>query len=250
LEPSRPKPVTRRRELAFFAIPMVLLAIGTYIGNGFAPTLLNEEPALLLALAPRLRWLLLTSPNLDALAFYGIPLLRAAAVLSLWYFFGLKYGDTALQWMEDRTSRRAMRPLRWIERQFHRARYVAVALFPAPVVSLLSGADRMRYPVFLSISLAATAVRLFLVRTVADALEDTLVPILDWVGDNQVWLTVLSVGGVFAYVLWTSKDAGPPIASVETIAEEMDEAAAEAAAEAESSKLEVAEDSEPEAERT
>ena len=239
MEPSRPKPVTRRRELALFAVPMVLLAIGTYIGNGFAPTLLNEEPALLLALAPRLRWLLLASPNLDAVAFYGVPLARATAVLSLWYFFGLRYGDTALQWMEDRTGRRAMRPLRWIERQFHRARYVAVALFPAPVVALLSGADGMRYPVFLVVALASTTVRLFLVRTVADALEDTLVPILDWVSDNQMWLTVISVVGVFAYVIWTSKDT-PPIASVEAMAEEMDEAAAEAAAEAEG-----AEDPEP-----
>jgi hypothetical protein len=231
LEASRPKPVTRRRELALFAVPMVLLAIGTYIGNGFAPTLVNEQPGLLLALAPRLRWLLLTSPNLDALAFYGIPLARATAVLSLWYFFGLRYGDTALQWMEDRTTRRAMRPLRWIERQFHRARYVAVALFPAPIVALLAGADRMRYPVFVAVAVASTTVRLFLVRTVADALEDTLVPILDWIGDNQVWLTAVSVAGVFVYVIWTSKESTPPIASVETIAEELDEAAAEIAAE-------------------
>jgi hypothetical protein len=244
LEPTRPKPVTRRRELALFAIPMVLLAIGTYVGNGFAPTFVNEEPALLLALAPRLRWLLLTSPNLDALQFYGIPLARAAAVLSLWYFFGRRYGDTALQWMEDRTSRRAMRPLRWIERQFHRARFVAVALFPAPVVGLLAGADRMRYEAFLAVALASTTVRLFLVRTVADALEDTLVPILDWVGDNQVWLTVLSVAGVFVYAIWTSKDTAPPVASVETIAEEMDEAAAEAAAD------EVAATEGPDAERS
>jgi membrane protein DedA with SNARE-associated domain len=214
-----------------FAVPMVLLAIGTYVGNGFAPTLVNEQPALLLALAPRLRWLLLTSPNLDSLTFYGIPLLRATAVLSLWYLFGLRYGDTALQWMEDRTTRRTMRPVRWIERQFHRARYVAVALFPAPVVGLLAGADRMRYAVFIGIAAASTAVRLFLVRTVADALEDTLVPILDWISDNQMWLTVVSVVGVMLYVLWTNKDSTTPIESVEALAEELDEAAAEAAAE-------------------
>jgi membrane protein DedA with SNARE-associated domain len=231
LESSRPKPVTRRRELALFAVPMVLLAIGTYVGNGFAPTLVNEEPGLLLALAPRLRWLLLASPNLDALPFYGIPMLRAAAVLSLWYLFGLRYGDTALQWMEDRTSRRTMRPLRWIERQFHRARFAAVVLFPAPVVALLSGADTMRYAAFLPVALASTAVRLFLVRTVADALEDTLVPILDWISDNQIWLTVLSIGGVFVYALWTNRDSTSPIESVEGMAEQLDEAAAEVAEE-------------------
>jgi hypothetical protein len=210
---------------------MVLLAIGTYVGNGFAPTFVNEEPALLLALAPRLRWLLLTSPNLDALPYYGIPLLRAAGVLTLWYLFGNRYGDTALQWMEDRTNRRTMRPLRWIERQFHRARYVAVALFPAPVVALLAGADRMRYSAYLTIALAATAVRLFLVRTVADALESTLIPVLDWIGDNQIWLTIVSVVGVFAYALWTNKESPEPVESVEGMAEQLDEAAAEVAEE-------------------
>ncbi len=69
----RPKPVTRRRELALFAVPMVLLAIGANIGNALAPTLLTEEPALLLSLAPRLRWLLLSSPNLSPVEYYGIP---------------------------------------------------------------------------------------------------------------------------------------------------------------------------------
>ena len=37
VEPLRPKPVTRRRELALFAVPMVLLAIGANIGNASRP---------------------------------------------------------------------------------------------------------------------------------------------------------------------------------------------------------------------
>ena len=51
VEPSRPKPVTRRRELALFAVPMVLLAIGANFGNALAPTLITEEPVA----APRAR---------------------------------------------------------------------------------------------------------------------------------------------------------------------------------------------------
>src|ERR1700675_736880 len=69
VEASRPKPVTRRRELAVFAVPMVLLAIGANLGNALAPTLVTDEPTLLLALAPRFRWLLLSSPKLDAFPF-------------------------------------------------------------------------------------------------------------------------------------------------------------------------------------
>jgi hypothetical protein len=211
LEASRPKPVTRRRELAFYAVPMVLLAIAAYIGNALWATLLSEEPALLLALAPRFRWLLLASPRLDPLPFYGIPFVRAFGVLSLYYGFGRKYGDAALKWMEDRTGKRAMRPLRWTERMFHKARYPLIIVFPGTLAALLAGADRMRYTVFISVAMAATALRLFLVRTVADLFKGTLLDILDWISANQIWLTVGSVVGVFAYVIWTNREGPEPI---------------------------------------
>jgi membrane protein DedA with SNARE-associated domain len=226
VEPSRAKPVTRRRELAMFAVPMIILAIGANVGNALAPTLLTDEPAVLLTLAPRLRWLLLSSPNLNALEFYGIPFIRAAAVLSLYYFFGRRYGDAALKWAEDRAGR-SMRPVRWIERQFHRGRYPLVVFFPGTLAAMLGGADRMPYGAFISVALVATAVRLALIRVLAQAIEGTLLDILDWVGKNQLWLTVASFVGVFAYVLWTNRSSTAPIESVEAIAEELDEAAAE-----------------------
>jgi hypothetical protein len=231
VEPSRPKPVIPRRELALFAVPMVLLAIGANIGNAFAPTLITQEPVALLALAPRFRWLLLSSPKLDSLSFYAIPFIRAIGVLTLYYAFGHRYGDAALKWMEDRTGRRAMRPVRFLERQFHRGRYVLVVLFPGTLAAMFAGADRMRFAFFISIALASTAVRLFLIRTVAELFEGTLLDILDWIGRNQLWLTVASVVGVFVWVLWTNRDSTTPIESVEAIATELDQAAAEARAE-------------------
>jgi hypothetical protein len=224
----RAKPVTRRRELALFAVPMVILAIGANIGNALAPTLLTDEPAALLALAPRLRWLLLSSPNLTPLEFYGIPFVRAAGVLSLYYFFGRRYGDAALKWAEDRAGK-SMRPVRWIERQFHRGRYPLVVFFPGTLAAMLGGADRMPYAAFIAVAMAATAVRLFLVRALAQAIEGTLLDVLDWVGRNQLWLTIASFAGVFAYVLWTNRSSTTPIESVEAIAEELDVATAEVA---------------------
>lgn len=213
-----------------FAVPMVILAIGANIGNALAPTLITHEPVALLALAPRLRWLLLSSPKLDPWSFYLIPFVRAFGVLTLYYLFGLRYGDAALRWMEDRTGRRAMRPVRWVERQFHKGRYALVILFPGTLAALFAGADRMRYSFFITVAMLATGVRLFLVRTLADAIEGTLLDILDWVGRNQLWLTVASVVTVFTWVLWTNRDSATPIESVEAIATELDEAAAEARA--------------------
>jgi hypothetical protein len=208
---------------------MVLLAIGANLGNAFAPTLITDEPAALLALAPRFRWLLLSSPKLDALPFYAIPLVRAFGVLSLYYAFGKKYGDAALRWVEVRTGRRALRPLLWIERQFHRGRHGIIVLFPGTLAALLAGADRMRYSVFITIAMAATAVRLVLIRTVADIFRGTLLEILDWVGDNQLWLTIASFVIVMGWVMWSQRGGIEPVASVEELAEEMDAAAAEVA---------------------
>jgi hypothetical protein len=229
VEPLKPKPVTRRRELALFAVPMVLLAIGANIGNALAPTLLTDEPAALLALAPRLRWLLLSSPNLTPLEYYGIPLFRAVGVLSLYYFFGRRYGDAALKWVEERTGRRSMRPVRWMERMFHKGRYPLVIFFPGTLAALFAGADAMPYVGFLAAALASTTVRLVLIRTLAQAIEGTLLDVLDWVGNNQLWLTIASFVGVFIYVMWTNQSSTEPIESVEGLAEELDEAAAEVA---------------------
>jgi hypothetical protein len=226
VEPQRPKPVIRRRELTLFVVPMVVLAVAANIGNALAPTLLTEEPALLLALAPKTRWLLLSSPNLHALAFYAIPFVRAAAVLTLYYFFGRRYGDAALRWAEDRAGR-SMRPVRWIERQFHRGRYPIVIAFPGTLAAMLGGADQMSYAGFLVVALLATSVRLVLIRTLANLFAAPLLVVLDWVGHNQLWLTVASVGSVFVYVLWTNRRSMTPIESVETIASELDVASAE-----------------------
>jgi membrane protein DedA with SNARE-associated domain len=220
--------VIRRRELALFVVPMVALSIAANVGNALAPSLLTEQPALLLALAPKTRWLLLSSPNLHAVAFYGIPLVRALAVMTLYYCFGRRYGDAALQWVEARVGR-SMRPVRWIERQFHRARYLIVFAFPGSLVALLGGADEMSFAGFLVVAMVATAVRLVLIRTVAGLFADPLLDVLDWIADHQLWLTVGSVVAVVGYVLWTNRSSPTPIKSVETIAGELDVAAAKVA---------------------
>jgi membrane protein DedA with SNARE-associated domain len=229
VEPVRAKSVVRRRELALFAVPMVALAIAANVGNALAPTLLTEEPALLLALAPKTRWLLLSSPNLHALAFYGIPIVRAAAVLTLYYCFGRRYGEAALRWVEERAGR-SMRPVRWIERQFHRGRYPIVVAFPGSLTAMLGGADRMAFAPFIVVAMLATSARLVVIRLLADLFADPLLDVLDWVSHNQLWLTVVSVSSVFVYVLWTNRSSPTPIESIQTIATELDEAAADVAA--------------------
>jgi len=222
----RPKPVVSRRRIAVLAVPMAAFAIGANVGNALAPTLVVEEPVVLLALAPRMRWLLLASPNLDALAYYLIPLLRATAILSTYYLLGRWYGDWAVRWLEAR-ARNTARPVLWLERWFHRARWPITFAFPGTLVALLAGADRIALPVYLAVALAGTALRLVLVRTVATIFQGTLLDVLDWVGANQLWLTVASVAVVLVWVLWSNRRGAPTVASVEEVAEGLDRAAEE-----------------------
>lgn len=229
--PSRPKPVVRRREVAVLAVPIAIFAITANVGNALAPTLIVQEPVVLLLLSPRIRWLLLLSPNVDAVWFYVIPLLRAASILVTYYLLGRWYGDWAVRWVEERTGN-AARPLLWIERNFHRARWPIAFLFPGNLVALLAGADRIALPLYLAVALSSVAIRLVLVRYVASVFEGPLLDVLDWVGRNQLWLTLASVGVVFAWVLWSNRHGLTPIESVEDFAEGLDQAAEELAEEA------------------
>lgn len=226
MRPERPKPVTRRRRLAVLAVPMVAVAVATNVGNALAPTLITNEPLLLVVLSPRLRWMLLVSPKVDALTFYGVPLLRATAILVVYYLLGRWYGDRAVRWLEDRAGN-AARPLLWIERKFHRARFPIAFLFPGNLVALLAGADGIALPLYLAVALGSIAIRLVLVRTLAELLRGSLLDVLNWIGDNQIWLTLASAGGVVVWVIWSNRRGTAPIESVEEIAEELDRAAEE-----------------------
>jgi len=163
--------------------------------------------------------------------FYVIPLLRAASILVTYYLLGRWYGDWAVRWLEERAGN-AARPLLWIERNFHRARWPIAFLFPGNLVALLAGADRIALPLYLAVALSSIAIRLVLVRYVAGVFEGPLLEVLDWVGRNQLWLTLASIGGVFAWVMWSNRNGLTPIESVEDFAEGLDQAAEDLSEEA------------------
>ncbi len=197
-------PLNPRVRIAVLAVPMVALTISMYVGNALAPTLIHEAPVLLLVLSPRLRWLLLVSAHVDALWFFVIPFVRAVVVLSVYFLLGRWYGDRSLRWLESRAGN-AMRPVLWIERNFHRARAPITFLFPGYVAAMLAGADGMSPPLFFGIALASIELRVWAVRALANAFRGPLLGALEWVGDNQVWLTVISVGSVVGWVMWSNR---------------------------------------------
>jgi membrane protein DedA with SNARE-associated domain len=213
----------RRRKLAWLVVPMIAFAVSANVANAFSPTLLVREPVWLIALSSRIRWLVLVSPRLDPFTFFGVPLVRLSAVAAVYYVFGQRYGDRAVRWLESKMGG-ASRPIVWIERQFHRARYAVIFFLPAgPFVSLLAGADKMPPKPYYATTVLGLVARLLVIRLVAGALTDVILQVTDWVADNQIWLTGVSVASVVLFVLWGRRSGRTEIESVDEVAEELGE---------------------------
>jgi membrane protein DedA with SNARE-associated domain len=213
----------RRRKLAWLAVPMIAFAVSANLANAFSPTLLVREPVWLITLSSRVRWLVLVSPRLDPWTYLLVPLARLTAVAAVYYVFGQRYGDRAVAWLESKMGG-ASRPIVWIERQFHRARYAVVFLLPAgPFVSLLAGADKMPPKPYYATTVAGLLARLLVIRLVAGALTDVILDVTDWVADNQIWLTGVSFLTVAGFALWSQRSGRSEIESVDEIAEELGE---------------------------
>ena len=202
---------------------MVTFAVSANVANAFSPTLLVREPVWLIALSSRIRWLVLVSPRLDPLTYFGIPMLRLLAVAAVYYLFGQRYGDRAVRWLESKMGG-ASRPILWIERQFHRARYAVIFFLPAgPFVSLLAGADEMPARAYYATTVSGLLARLIVLRLVAGAFTDLILQITDWVAANQIWLTGISLASVVAFALWSRRTGRGEIESIDEVAEELGE---------------------------
>ena len=193
-----------RTRITCLAVPMVAFTIALYVGNALAPTLIKDAPVLLLVLAPKIRWLLLISQRGRRAHLLPRPARARTAVLIVYFLLGHWYGDRSLRWLEQRTGN-ALRPVLWVERNFHRARVPVTFLFPGNVSALLAGADGMPVALFFVVALASVALRLWAVRALAEILRGPILQVVQWIGDNQLWLTVVSVAVVMIWVGWSNR---------------------------------------------
>jgi hypothetical protein len=200
---------------------MAAFTIALYVGNALAPTLVKDAPIALLVLSPKLRWLFLVSPNVDAQWYYSIPLLRATAVLTTYYLVGHWFGDRALRWAESRSGK-GLKPVLWIERKFHRARVLVTFLFPGSVAAMLAGSDAMPVPLFFGTALVSIVLRMWAVRALADVFRRPLLGVLDWIADYQLPLTITSIALVMVWAGWSSRRGVGPEETPEDIVEDFD----------------------------
>jgi membrane protein DedA with SNARE-associated domain len=189
--PKRRRP--SRRTVTLISIPMLTLWVASMVGGAFFPNLVNDHPAWLLALNPRIRHLILVSNKLDAPTYYGIGFFRLVLSDPLWFLIGYWYGDAAVEWMEKRT-RTWGQMLRTAQNWFGKAAAPLVFIAPNDYICLFAGASRMSVRRFLLLNVTGTIVRLFLVRQFADLFDDIIGDFVGWIGDNRKYLLPITIG--------------------------------------------------------
>jgi membrane protein DedA with SNARE-associated domain len=211
-----------RNGVVLFAIPMAITTILGFVGDAFAPTLLGAAPLVLILCNPRLRNLVLAAPLLGAVPFIGVAVARLVITDPFFYWFGRRYGDVAIRWMEGKLGAGAAIVL-WLERFFARTGHVAVACVPNQWICLLAGATRMRVWVFAVLNVGGTIARVVAVWILGDVFADPILTVNDWIGAHRLQLTLLTITLVTLGV-WRSARKGK--GTIETPTELADELAA------------------------
>lgn len=181
---------------------IVLISIGT-IANAIHPTLVKNNPLLLVALEPRNRWIILVADKVSfwPLLFFGT--LRRLASDPLFFLLGHLYGDGAVRWAERKFDFNTG-TIQKIERVFQKAGPALVFFFPGALVCVLSGATGMSPVLFFVLNVVGTVVTVTLLYQFASVVEGPVDAINGFYGDNFKWLTVVSIAltGLYVWNQW------------------------------------------------
>jgi uncharacterized protein (DUF2237 family) len=206
-----------RKAVALFAIPMAVVTILGWVGDALAPSLLDRAPLLLLVCNPRLRNLVLVSPLVDVTPFVLVAVGRLVISDPLFYWFGRRYGDTSIRWMERKLGPSAGTVL-WAERLFRKAAWPVVALMPNNLICLLAARQAWRGPAAI-VNVTGT------LACSACAHRRRLDPILAfnaWIGRNRLVLTVITIGITLLLVARSARRGRDPVESPSELAAELD----------------------------
>ena len=160
-----------RTRITVLAVPMVAFTIALYVGNALAPTLIKDAPRP--PADPRAEDPL-AAPDLERRRRAHVlprPAGACAARCSTVYFLlGHWYGDRSLRWLEQRTGN-ALRPVLWVERNFHRAAHPGDVRLPGQRQRAARRRRRHAGAALLLVALASVALRLWAVRALAEVLR-------------------------------------------------------------------------------
>jgi membrane protein DedA with SNARE-associated domain len=225
---ERPRP--SRRTLTLIVTPLVAIFAMSTFGNAIHPQLLNSHPLWLIAMEPRLRYLLLVANKVQDTDKAFLPFLVIAVgrrLLSdpLYYLLGHLYGDAGVRWAEKRLGEGGM-VIRFVERWFGRAAPVMVFCFPGPLVCLMAGATGMSVPMFITLNLVGTFAAVTLSYYAAGVIKGPLDAVNNFYAHNGRWLLVVSVVITLGWVVMQQRSGKGELRSVSEIERELEEEAA------------------------
>jgi membrane protein DedA with SNARE-associated domain len=204
----------------------VILVILGYVGDAFAPSLVDRHPAWLIALNARNRNLVLVTNYLDAWTFYSIGIVRLLISDPLFFLLGYWYGDAAVTWMERRTKTWGQL-MRQAEGWFGKAAYPLVFLAPNNFICLFAGAAGMPLRVFFALNVAGTVFRLWLIRRFGEAFDGPIDTLVDWIGEYRIPLLAVSIVLVLVSIALEARSGETEVSSLTHLDDELEDIDAE-----------------------
>jgi uncharacterized membrane protein YdjX (TVP38/TMEM64 family) len=179
---------------AVLTFTTMLFVIGT-IGSQIGIALVDERPALVLALSSRNRNLFGSVPYIDVIPYAAIGFVRILIAGIALYFVGRWYGQKALGWVEGNLGELPA-IYRWTEKAVDKAGSIALVLMPGSnVVCLLLGHKQMTAKRFIPLLSIGIVIKLVVLRLGGDQFEKQIESFMSGIEQYQ-WYFVAALFGL------------------------------------------------------
>ncbi len=168
------------------------------VGDLTASLIFDSRPGLLLAMNPRLRYLVNGANELSPAVYFAVGFARLVASDPLYYLLGYWFGDRVLPWVARR-SRTYGHMVEDGARMFRKAAYPIIFLSPSSPICAMAGATGVGPVTFFVVNITGTIVRLGLVWFVGDLIGPQVDAVQGWIAGNRIWFFLLSI----AALAWT-----------------------------------------------
>jgi membrane protein DedA with SNARE-associated domain len=222
---------TRRTELTLFLVPMAFAVALAQVAKAIWPTLLAEAPWTLLVMSVSATRALLVQPLVHPTVFFTLAIARPLIMAPVYYYFGRRYGDVALRWLERKLGPTTTMVAK-LERYFRRFSYPLVAWSPTLFTSTMAGATGMRALAFFPLAIVGTVARVTILYFLGDILSAPLKDISDFVGRYQWYITPVTFALVAVQVWMRRRKRRGFIETVDEFDAELQETALELQSEA------------------
>ena len=223
-------PITRatppRHHLILLLVPILAVVIAGYVAGAAWPSLLKSHPAVLIALSPINRYLLLTSVRLNAPTYFIVGFVRHLIPDPFFWLLGYWWGDRALSWATETypiLKKLVGHDGKALEAEGSRKFLYPLALIaPNNWVSLICGAGRIPFRRFAVLNIVGTLGRLAILWWLGQAFSSELKSIANFVSRYQWPATFISVVFVLLTIAWQFRKGTGELVGLTRLSDELE----------------------------